>query len=70
VSNSSAARVYGICRRSRTVDPPTGNSPQRASATPEARALARDADVGGLEDLGAAGDRDALDRGDQRLLER
>jgi hypothetical protein len=35
----------------------------------EARRLAGDADVGGLEDLGAAGERGALDRGDERLLQ-
>ena len=33
----------------------------------EPGALARDADVGGLEDLGAAGDGRALDGGDERL---
>jgi hypothetical protein len=42
-----------------------------ASACPsgyaEARALAGDPDLGRLEDLGAAGDRDAFDRGDDRL---
>ena len=36
-------------------------------AHPEARRLAGDADVGALQQLGAAGDGDALDRGDQRL---
>ena len=35
----------------------------------EPGALAGDADVGALEDLGAAGDRGALDGGDQRLVE-
>src|SRR6516162_10916175 len=38
VSSKSAATVYGICRGSRTADPPSGNSPQRASETPN-RAL-------------------------------
>ena len=38
VSSISAAIVYGICRGSRTADPPSGNSPQRASETPN-RAL-------------------------------
>ena len=28
------ATVKGICRRSRTVDPPSGNRPRRASKTP------------------------------------
>ena len=39
VSSSSAATVYGTCRGSRTAEPPSGNSPQRASETPN-RALA------------------------------
>ena len=39
VSSRSAATVYGICRGSRTAEPPSGNSPQRASETPN-RALA------------------------------
>jgi len=38
VSSRSAATVYGIWRTSRTADPPSGNSPQRASETPN-RAL-------------------------------
>ena len=38
VSSRSAATVYGICRGSRTADPPSGNSPQRASEMPN-RAL-------------------------------
>ena len=38
VSRSSAATVYGICRGSRTAEPPSGKSPQRASDTPN-RAL-------------------------------
>ena len=36
----------------------------------EDAALAGDADVGALQDLGAAGDAVALDGGDQRLLQR
>ena len=38
VSSRSAATVYGICRVSRTAEPPSGNSPHRASETPN-RAL-------------------------------
>ena len=34
VSSRSAATVYGICRGSRTAEPPSGNSPQRASEMP------------------------------------
>ena len=38
VSSRSAATVYGTCRGSRTAEPPSGNSPQRASEMPN-RAL-------------------------------
>ena len=38
MSRMSAATVYGIWRGSRTAEPPSGNSPQRASETPN-RAL-------------------------------
>ena len=53
-------------------DQPHGRAAQRVQAPPrladaEARALAGDPDVGGLQDLGAAGDRRSLDGGDQRL---
>ena len=34
MSSISIAIVYGICRRSRTVDPPCGNSPHFTSVMP------------------------------------
>ena len=70
VSRSAALpspAVNGICRGRRVVEPPCGNRPQRTSETPKLRALAGHADVGSLKDLDAAGDADALDRGDERL---
>ena len=62
-------------RRVRVGDLPTqtdGRSRHRVErparlAHAEARRLARDADVGALQQLGATGDGDALDRGEQRL---
>ena len=63
----SIACVYGIWRGK-----PARGAAEREQAAlgfphAERRALARDADVGALEHLGATRDRIALDRGDQRL---
>ena len=67
MSRISAASVYGICRRRRIVEPPSGNRPRFASVDAEHRGVSRHADVGALQDLGAARDRVALDRRDHRL---
>ena len=63
----SIAWQNGICRASRTVEPPIGKRPCFTSAIAKRASSAGDADVGRLEDLGAAGDAEALDRGDDRL---
>ena len=49
------------------MEPPSGNRPAPHLGHAEDGALARDPEVHGLEDLGAAGDGVALDGGDQRL---
>ena len=67
VRRMSAAAAYGIWRRRRTADPPIGYKDHRASDTPKRALSPATADVGALQDLGAAGDGDALDRGDHRL---
>ena len=64
---SPACTGSGVGRRQ--AEPPSGNRPRLASHTPKIALFARDADVGALQDLGAARDRVALDRGDQRLDE-
>ena len=68
VSSMSIATVKGIWRRSRTVEPPRGNRPRRASKTPKVALSRSYPDVGCLEDLSTACDGVALDRCDQRLL--
>ena len=67
VSSRSHAIVYGIWR-----DQPHRGAAHRVQAPlglgdAELGALAGDADVGALQDLGAARDGRALDGGDQRL---
>ena len=67
VSSRSAATVYGIWRTSRTAEPPSGKSPQRASETPNlALRPATRMSVAWRISV-PPGDRRALDRGDQRL---
>jgi len=62
------ARWYGIRAEAASSAPPAATRLRLTSGMPKPRAPGRDDQIARQRDLEAAGDGEALDRGDQRLL--